>query len=507
MNVRVALISLYNSCNVSIRHIHSYLKHNGCDVRIIYFKDSDVNDISPPTQKEIQLLLNDLETFKPDITGISVGCSSFAGIAGDLTSRIGNAIQTLIVWGGIHPTLQPEASLKYADIVCRLSGEQPMLDLARCVNSNSSWSGIPNLSYRLNDEIHHNQCEQLSDLEERLPPPDFSDAGKIFIQNDQIEEIDPHRNNSWQYITFTRLGCFRECSYCCNTELIRENSGWIIRERSIESVIRELEVVKEQLPHVSRILFADEIFCRQPQWTRLFMEHYRNRVGLPFSCQFSAPFVDENTIRILKSGGLTEVYIGVESGSERVRREIFNRHESSEDIIRACRILNRSGIRFKIDLIMDNPMENTEDKHEHLTLLLSLPKPFEINMFSLTFFPNTELTSMALEQKIISEEDVEGDGRKVFSRWAVYLDHPRSASEEFWIAMTGFTGKRWIPNSLIRRMSRSGFLRRHTRLLLMLLRVNVLIWWGARLFTLLRSGQLSPSLAGQSWRHVFRSVK
>ena len=43
------------------------------------------------------------------------------------------------------------------------------------------------------------------------------------------------------------------------------------------------------------------------------------------------------------------------------------------------------------DIILDAPFETAEDKRQTLALVARMPKPFRLQLFSLTFFPGTAL--------------------------------------------------------------------------------------------------------------------
>jgi len=117
------------------------------------------------------------------------------------------------------------------------------------------------------------------------------------------------------------------------------------------------------------------------------------------------------------------------------------------------------------DIIVDNPFETTEDKRQGLELLLRMPRPFYMHMFSLIYFPNTILTRKALDAGIITEDQVEGHVSRSFDQMYVSLKHPRPAPDRFWISLYSLTSKSFVPKSLIKFLSKIMFLQRHPGLL------------------------------------------
>ena len=126
MNKKLALISLYNVNNLGVRYLTSYLRHKNIDVTVIFFKNMFANDAKTATKKEKELLINILKTINPQIVGISVSCSALFKIATAITLDIQNQLASPVIWGGVHPTILPEESIKVADFVCTGEGEKPL---------------------------------------------------------------------------------------------------------------------------------------------------------------------------------------------------------------------------------------------------------------------------------------------------------------------------------------------------------------------------------------------
>jgi len=61
-------------------------------------------------------------------------------------------------------------------------------------------------------------------------------------------------------------------------------------------------------------------------------------------------------------------------------------------------------IKIRYDFITDNPWENEEDIEDSLRLALKLKRPFELSLFSLTFYPETELYEKARQEGIIRDD-------------------------------------------------------------------------------------------------------
>lgn len=176
-----------------------------------------------------------------------------------------------------------------------------------------------------------------------------------------------------------------------------------IRYREINHVIKELIIVKKNLKRVERINFYDEVFLPKKEWIEDFCTKYEQYINLPFYCMFYPGTCTKETAEILSRVGLKGVWLGIQSGSERVRREVFKRNYSNETIFKQIDIFHQLNISVKCDFIFDNPFETPEETEETIKLIGMLPNPELVNMFSLKFFPNTEITNKALKMGLIDK--------------------------------------------------------------------------------------------------------
>ena len=82
--------------------------------------------------------------------------------AKDLTISLKEEFESIpIIWGGIHPTISPEACLNYADYVCIGEGEQTILDIAKAMNKEETLEKINNICYFKNNKLIKNQLYPL----------------------------------------------------------------------------------------------------------------------------------------------------------------------------------------------------------------------------------------------------------------------------------------------------------------------------------------------------------
>jgi radical SAM superfamily enzyme YgiQ (UPF0313 family) len=233
-----------------------------------------------------------------------------------------------------------------------------------------------------------------------------------------------------------------------------------LRRRSVDNVIEELRRAKEQF-HPYRINVWDEIFSLGEKWIAEFAPVYRREVGIPYWCYVHPILSDTELLRMLKESGVLEVRMGVQSGSERVNRDVYRRPTRNEDVLQACRRLKEAGIKYSIDLITRNPFETEDDRRETLDLLLSLPRPLDIGddtLSILSFFPYFELTRRLHDEGISPRID---EPTYVFYDTLYLLAQYRSPK-------------------FVRKLSHSDFFRRHPSLLRYFLPGSRPVRWGKK---------------------------
>jgi radical SAM superfamily enzyme YgiQ (UPF0313 family) len=415
--LRIALVTFYDPVSLGVRSLHAVLNQAGFAADLIFFREQ-LNPARPqPSEREYQLLLDFILERKPALLGLSFRSFGFK-IAARITAAVKERLETVVVWGGTHPTLAPEDCAAVADAVCVGEGEGAMLELAEAVREGREIAGIRNLWVRQGEKVKRNPLRPLQQDLDALPFPVLGDEGKFVIEEDRLFPHDPYlgsRHPGDYYLAASR-GCPFVCDYCCNSAFrqIYQGGGPYVRKRSPEHVLAELERAQKTLA-LRSVGFMDEVFSLDRDWTLSICRGYRERIGLPFKCEVHPQTVDEELVAGMKAAHLAYAVVGVQSGSERTRGELYHRKMSNAEILRAADLLHRYQAIPFYDIILDNPYETAADLEETLDLICRLPRPYNLEIFSLAFFPGTELTRRALADGLITPEQVEGRAQKTLT--------------------------------------------------------------------------------------------
>jgi len=408
----ICLISLYNSIASGMRVISALLKREGYAVDFVFLHGnlSTADHPDPFTSTERELLAGLCKELKPDLVGIGVASSFLHRLMREVVATIRATTDAPILLGGNHVTIVPERCVAPADYLCIGEGEATIVGLAECLRMGNlrALKDVPGLVYRGDGRTKWNpeRCP-VEDLDS-LPYQDIDETGKYLLESNRLVEVDPILEQSC-YPTYVSRGCPFSCSFC-SRDLINDASGLTraLRFRSPEHVIGELEAARQKCLNIRSIRFWDDTFPTRLSWLREFTQLYKDRIGLPFGVWLHPKSAGREAMCTLREAGLVSVDMGIESGSQRIRREIFNRPEKQEDVIAASHVLTDYEIeRVTFDLILEHEYEHLADKWETLDLLLGLKKPFKLNMHGLSYLPKTALTERAIKDGFITEEDLE----------------------------------------------------------------------------------------------------
>ena len=197
-----------------------------------------------------------------------------------------------------------------ADFVILGEPEQTLLELADHLSmGDSSCYHLPGIACSLNGKIVRNKPRAVMKDLDQLPDPAWD-----------LVDLAPYRNmwkNSTGYFSLnmnTTRGCPFKCNWCA-----KPIYGNRYNSRSPERVSAELNLLQERYG-AEHIWFCDDIFGLKPGWVERFAEQMRQRrLSVPFKIQSRADLLsEENTVRALAAAGCETVWIGAESGSQKI---------------------------------------------------------------------------------------------------------------------------------------------------------------------------------------------
>lgn len=406
-----------------IRMLSAYLREHGFETSIIFLEPDEIYNPEYVFSPEIKAQLANL-CRQFDVIGFSVFTRNFR-LAADTTLYLKQAGQPFIVWGGIHPTIDPETCVNHADAVCIGEGEESFTELLTCLKDGRDYHTLPGFWFRTGETTFRNPLRNPPETLDDLPLPDLSYEGHFIKEGQTIVPLDHERfkqtysrytlkdlqgNLYIYYMPVFSRGCPHSCTFCCNNYLNKTfgKHRKIVRMRGLDKIFAELNLARQLMPEIAFIRVEDDNFMAQPlDFIQGFAARWQQEIKLPFKVSASAVFVTPERLDPLVNAGLMHVQIGIQSGSDRVNKEVFRRPMTADKVLKAADVLQRYNglVRPTFDAIFDNPFETFDDRLQTARLLQQLPKPYTLAMYSLTYYPGTELYEKALAQQIISDPE------------------------------------------------------------------------------------------------------
>ncbi len=295
---------------------------------------------------------------------------------------------TTIIVGGAHATVMPEEMLAAApeiDILVVGEGEVVLDKILR----GEPLRNIPSLYYRENGEIkitpRVTPCANLDDLpfptRDLLPIKDYL-AGWFMVE--------PYRGMS----IITSRGCPYVCTFCQPT--LRYIFGDKVRQRSPENVVQELKELKAKY-NIEAFGLLDDTFNFSPAWVERFCNLLiQENLNLKWGCNTRANLADEEQMMLMKRAGLRKVCIGLESASQRILDQIFDKRITIEQARNAVKIAKRVGIDVQGFFILGAPSETHQEVINTIKYAIGLD--IDYATFSIcTPLPKTRLYDLTKE--------------------------------------------------------------------------------------------------------------
>ncbi len=362
-----------------------------------------------------------LET-EPDLLAFGVASSMYRW-AVDLAHAVRAECSVPIVFGGLHPTLEPEHTLgnSCVDHVILGEGEYPLLDLVNHLDDPDAVTRIPNLWTKKNGEIVQND----------LRPLDYSLDDIPFPDKEIYRHVAPYFRSG--YTATSGRGCHDRCSFCFHNyyhKLYAGKGPWL-RRRSEENVIRELAEARRKFgPRYVR--WYDGTFLYDPQWLRTFSRPYRRDVGLPFWCVGNPDHLTEEVASLLKDMGCYEVQIGFQTFSEATRCQYLLRNETNKDLEMAIRNTRRFGLSASLDIMLEIPGQRPEEVADMIHFL-NRNRVDRLNVYWSTYYPRMDIVEFALQEGKLSPHEAQ----ELRVNPPVYANHLGRHNKEKWAKRYG----------------------------------------------------------------------
>jgi len=301
---------------------------------------------------------------------------------------------TLAVIGGSHPTFTPSGTLKAGDgldVVVVGEGEETLTEVAEeyIKNGFNNFENVKGIVYRDNGKINATP-----------PRPLIKNLDGLSFPARHLVPFNEYKTSQSQAGgIITSRGCVFNCNYCSSSLIM----GKKFRSRSAENVVDELEELVYKYG-VRDIAFLDDIFMLNKRRARAVADEIKNRcLDISFVTSSRVDTVNQELLECLKSAGMSTLYCGIESGSQRVL-DLMGKGitlKQSEDAIKAAKNVD---INVLGSFMLGYPGETAQEMDQTIDFSIKLDPDY--GQFSiLTPFPGTPIYYELKQKGLLDTED------------------------------------------------------------------------------------------------------
>lgn len=334
---------------LGLLYISSHLKARGFDVGVMdttFMRRSDA--------------LERIRALRPPVVGIYGNLTTRRHVLE--LARAAREVGAYVVLGGPEPANYPEEYLdRGAHVVVVGEGEVTLEELLPHLAREgvTAMEGIRGLVYRGEDGsvVRTPARPGIPKLDEQP----FPDRDAIAIEEYLRVWREHHGKGAVSLIT--ARGCPYRCRWCSHAVF-----GYTHRRRSPENVADEVEEIRDRY-RPDMLWYADDVFTIHFRWfERYAAELERRSIRIPFETITREDRLNEEIVRGLAEMGAYRIWIGAESGSQRIL-DAMERRTDAERVSEVVQLLQRHGIQAGMFVMLGYEGEEMSDLRETVKLL------------------------------------------------------------------------------------------------------------------------------------------
>ncbi len=326
---------------LGILYLSSHLRRAGFDV--------EVYDSTFGSREE---LLRILDEGPPSVIGIYGTLMTRQSVL-RIAAAAGERGWRVVLGGPEPPSYAREYLQAGADVVVEGEGERTLEDLL------SAWQGGDRESLERVAGIHFQRDDgslAYSGARELMPDLDAQPLpDRERIDMEQYVRVWRNHHGKGSVSLITSRGCPYHCRWCSHSTF-----GKTHRRRSVENVADEVEWILDRYDP-DMLWIADDVFTIHTGWTLQYAEELDRRgIRIPFECITRADRVNPQIADALARMGCFRVWIGSESGSQRVL-DAMERGVTVEQVQQAVELARQRGIETGMFLMWGYSGEELSD--------------------------------------------------------------------------------------------------------------------------------------------------
>ena len=397
---------------LGIISLSSYLKkYINVEIKLIDF-NVIINKLNTFNYESFKLLyidyfLKELNNFIPDYIGISCLFSTMYFNMIDIANIIKEMFpKSILIAGGGVPTNAYKKIFKDTnvfDALCFGEGEKPLLNLLKSENKKEYFNLSSSWITKEKSSIIF-QYDYIIDLDE-IPFYDYDLLDlKGYTLNPTPESYFKYKDKSHLFYYATSRGCPNNCCFCASSSV----HGKKMRYHSTERVKKDLNILKTKYKAEIVSLQDDHLMFKKNRLEDILLYSKEIDLQLFFQTGVTLKSLDKKTLEFLKNCGFNDLVLPMESGSERVLKEIMYKPVNlsiARQVAQDCRKLD---IFTTANIIIGLPGETKKDIEDTKTFLKSI----DVNWFKFliaTPLVGSEFYKICIDNKYLDEDFIGGD--------------------------------------------------------------------------------------------------
>lgn len=304
-----------------------------------------------------------------DLIGFSLPFWEYREKYVDLIQKIARMFKGNLIAGGHAATIGAEYFLQKCQALSGIvmgEGEETIIQVVKRLTAKDNFDNLPGFYTRTGFE------KRVLGSIDTLPFPERDDLEIILGQERSIKEA---------YISTTR-GCHNACSFCSIPPYYKLAHGPRWRERSTESVCGEIDELLSKYPTLDSVSFVDDNFLgfnpdHKERGLSIAKCLHARKSTIAFEITCRVDSVDYELVRRLAEYGLSGVYLGIESGVQRIL-DLFRKNTTVKKNLQAIETMSRLGIGCDIGFIMFCPTITLDEVEENLYFLKAIIEKFGV---------------------------------------------------------------------------------------------------------------------------------
>jgi len=329
---------------LGLLYISAYLKARGFAV-----------DIFDSTFSDLDTLFARLDAKRPSVVGIYANLITRKNAL--LIAAKAKEVGSTVILGGPEPANYIENYIAHGvDIVVVGEGEATLAELIAHLYHHGLWQleGIAGIAFRNSD----------GKLVTTVPRAKIADIDTLPFPDREAIDLEKYLS-TWQthhgvrpVSLITARGCPYTCEWCSHSVF-----GHSHRRRSPENVADEIEWIRDRYDN-DQLWYADDVFSINPKWLdRFAQELKRRRLHFPFETITREDRINEKIARTLAEMGCYRLWIGAESGSQKVL-DAMKRRTNAKRMREMIRLVKAEGIRAGTFIMVGYEGETWDDISE-----------------------------------------------------------------------------------------------------------------------------------------------